>query len=280
MRSTCPPFGPRRRHPVAGSARACAWAVAALHPESTACASAAAEVRLRSEKVWRPEPDDAVPSRPAHYSVRPLARPTCMPRCLIPRPGRQHWEPPCDEPAGRRKGSSMVGPEGRFIFERYLQADRVSSRPRPTLEFLSEMARAQLTAIPFENLDPLAGERVALDPESLWRKLVVSGRGGYCFELNLLFDEVMRAVGFAPRKLFGRVIMGRAVGVRGRWHPRLELAGQARCACRSTPSTARTASPPSIAGYLANVLFAGAFGRRSGPTYSSRKKSQSILLTS
>ena len=122
----------------------------------------------------------------------------------------------------------MADPEGRFDLERYLQRIGVSSRPQPTLEFLSEMARAQLTAIPFENLDPLAGERVALDPESLWRKLVLSGRGGYCFELNLLFDEAMRAVGFEPRQLFGRVIMGRPErGPRGHLLFSVELDGQA-----------------------------------------------------
>jgi N-hydroxyarylamine O-acetyltransferase len=122
----------------------------------------------------------------------------------------------------------MADPENEFDLERYLQRIGVSSKPQPTLGFLSEMARAQLTAIPFENLDPLAGERVALDPESLWRKLVLSGRGGYCFELNLLFDAAMRAVGFEPRQLFGRVIMGRPErGPRGHLLFSVKLDGQA-----------------------------------------------------
>jgi len=103
----------------------------------------------------------------------------------------------------------MAEADGEFDLERYLQRIGVRSTPEPTLGFLTEMARGQLTAIPFENLDPLAGVRVSLDPASLWRKLVLGGRGGYCFELNLLFGEAMRAVGFEPRMLLARVIMGR-----------------------------------------------------------------------
>jgi N-hydroxyarylamine O-acetyltransferase len=90
------------------------------------------------------------------------------------------------------------------------------------------MARAQLTSIPFENLDPLAGVRVSLDPESLWRKLVLSGRGGYCFELNLLLGEAMRTVGFEARMLLARVIMGRPErGPRGHLLFSVDLDGQA-----------------------------------------------------
>ncbi len=103
----------------------------------------------------------------------------------------------------------MAGADGEFDLERYLQRIGVRSTPEPTLAFLTEMARAQLTAIPFENLDPLAGVRVSLDRESLWRKLVLGRRGGDRFELNLLFGGAMGAVGFEPRMLLARVIMGR-----------------------------------------------------------------------
>lgn len=69
--------------------------------------------------------------------------------------------------------------------------------------------------------------RVSLEPESLWRKLVLSGRGGYCFELNLLFGEAMRAVGFEPRMLLARVIMGRPErGPRGHLLFSVDLDGQ------------------------------------------------------
>ncbi|VVM06640.1 arylamine N-acetyltransferase family protein [Methylacidimicrobium tartarophylax] len=60
-------------------------------------------------------------------------------------------------------------------------------------------------AIPFENLDSLLGRSVALDFASLHRKLVLGGRGGYCFEHNHLLGEVLRALGFSVTGLAGRV---------------------------------------------------------------------------
>ncbi|WP_155996408.1 arylamine N-acetyltransferase [Verrucomicrobium sp. 3C] len=60
-------------------------------------------------------------------------------------------------------------------------------------------------AIPFENLDPLLGRPVALDLASLHQKLVLGGRGGYCFEHNLLFAQVLRSLGFSVTGLAGRV---------------------------------------------------------------------------
>ncbi len=86
-----------------------------------------------------------------------------------------------------------------------------------TLETLRSLHLAHATHIPFENLDPLLGQPVRLDLESLWRKLVQGGRGGYCFEHNTLFAAVLEAVGFNVVRLAGRVRMGAPV-VRPRTH--------------------------------------------------------------
>ena len=53
----------------------------------------------------------------------------------------------------------------------------------------------QPQVIAFENLDPLLKRPVKLDAASLEAKLVKGGRGGYCFEQNLLFGHVLRALG-------------------------------------------------------------------------------------
>src|SRR6185312_984375 len=57
----------------------------------------------------------------------------------------------------------------------------------------------------FENLDPLLGRPVRLDLGSLQEKLVLGGRGGYCFEHNLLFAHVLRALGFKVQEGTARV---------------------------------------------------------------------------
>jgi N-hydroxyarylamine O-acetyltransferase len=84
-----------------------------------------------------------------------------------------------------------------------------SGHRRPTLETLRELQRLHPLAIPFENLDTLSGKPVRLDLESLERKLVRSRRGGYCFEQNLLFKQVLRALGFEVAALAARVVWER-----------------------------------------------------------------------
>ena len=60
-------------------------------------------------------------------------------------------------------------------------------------------------AIPFENLNPLLRWPVRLDASSLQQKLVRDGRGGYCYEHNLLLSQVLRQLGFKVRTLAARV---------------------------------------------------------------------------
>jgi N-hydroxyarylamine O-acetyltransferase len=87
------------------------------------------------------------------------------------------------------------------------------SGPRAaTLETLRSLQRLHPLAIPFENLDTLAGKPVRLDLPSLERKLVHGRRGGYCFEQNLLFNHVLRALGFEAAALAARVVWERPAG--------------------------------------------------------------------
>ena len=72
----------------------------------------------------------------------------------------------------------------------------------PTLQAIQF---AHVAAIPFENLSPLLGEPVALDAAALQDKLVRRGRGGWCFEHNLLLAHTLRALGFELQTLAARV---------------------------------------------------------------------------
>ncbi|HEY8519515.1 MAG TPA: arylamine N-acetyltransferase [Gammaproteobacteria bacterium] len=71
---------------------------------------------------------------------------------------------------------------------------------------LRALHRHHPEAIAFENLTTLAGRPVPLDLDSLHRKLVAEGRGGYCFEHNLLFGRVLEALGFEVTGLAARVL--------------------------------------------------------------------------
>src|SRR5262245_41034401 len=83
----------------------------------------------------------------------------------------------------------------------------------PTLETLRALHLRHALAIPFENLDPLRRRPVRLDLASLEQKLVRGGRGGYCFEHNLLFKAALDALGFRVAGLDGRVVWDLPDGV-------------------------------------------------------------------
>jgi N-hydroxyarylamine O-acetyltransferase len=74
-----------------------------------------------------------------------------------------------------------------------------------TIECLAALHTAHLAAIPFENLDVVAGRPILLDLASLQAKLVDRRRGGYCFEQNTLFAAVLRHLGFRVTTLEARV---------------------------------------------------------------------------
>jgi N-hydroxyarylamine O-acetyltransferase len=77
---------------------------------------------------------------------------------------------------------------------------------KPTLSVLQELHRLHPAAIPFENLDPFLNRPVDLDLGAIRRKLIEDGRGGYCFEHNLLFMEVLGTIGFEVSGLAARVL--------------------------------------------------------------------------
>lgn len=78
--------------------------------------------------------------------------------------------------------------------------------PQPAdLAFLNTLIAAHLAHIPFENLNSLTGQRVAIDLPSVFEKLVRQPRGGYCFELNTLFCAGLKSLGFAVVPLAARV---------------------------------------------------------------------------
>lgn len=83
----------------------------------------------------------------------------------------------------------------------------------PTLDTLRAIQLKHSETIPFENLNPLMGWPVSLDLESLQRKMVAEGRGGYCFEQNLLLKHALDALGFDVTGLAARVLWNTPDGV-------------------------------------------------------------------
>lgn len=79
---------------------------------------------------------------------------------------------------------------------------------QPTVEGLHALQSAQMNAVAFENIDPLLGRVPDVSLEGIFDKVVVAGRGGYCFELNTLFGAALSATGFEADRVLARVRNG------------------------------------------------------------------------
>jgi N-hydroxyarylamine O-acetyltransferase len=78
---------------------------------------------------------------------------------------------------------------------------------------LAALTLAHRMAIGFENFDIALGRGIAIDGASVFEKLVMRGRGGYCFEQNRLFSDMLRLAGLANRPLLARVRLAPEPGV-------------------------------------------------------------------
>lgn len=86
----------------------------------------------------------------------------------------------------------------------YLARIGLSSAPSPDIAGIDRLQRAHTQSIAFENLDIRLGRGIRIDSESVFDKLVQRRRGGYCFEQNRLFSNVLTELGIANRPLLAR----------------------------------------------------------------------------
>ncbi|EXF94575.1 N-hydroxyarylamine O-acetyltransferase [Pseudomonas fluorescens HK44] len=94
----------------------------------------------------------------------------------------------------------------------YLQRLGYDTPPPPTLDTLRHLQLRHTSTFAFENLSPLSGVPVSIDLESVQRKLLHDGRGGYCYELNNLYMALLQHLGYEVRGITGRVVMNAPQG--------------------------------------------------------------------
>ena len=87
----------------------------------------------------------------------------------------------------------------------YLRRIEYDGPRQPSATTLRNLHRQHLYTAPFENLDIALGTSIHLDPGGLYEKIVVRRRGGFCYELNGLFGELLTALGFRVQMLSARV---------------------------------------------------------------------------
>jgi N-hydroxyarylamine O-acetyltransferase len=83
-----------------------------------------------------------------------------------------------------------------FDLDRYLARIGVDGRREPSLDTLVGLQAAHLVRVPFENLHVFHRLGVRVDVEWSYHKIVEQRRGGWCFELNGCFAELLRGFGY------------------------------------------------------------------------------------
>ena len=75
------------------------------------------------------------------------------------------------------------------------------------LEGANALCQAMVTSIPFENLDVLSGISINDETSHLYQKLILSHRGGVCFELNNFLFELLTHCGYRAYRVAARMFV-------------------------------------------------------------------------
>jgi N-hydroxyarylamine O-acetyltransferase len=70
---------------------------------------------------------------------------------------------------------------------------------------LRKLHRRHLISVPFENIDIQIGRPIVLSEQAFYKKIVMERRGGFCYELNGSFANLLRALDFEVEMLSARV---------------------------------------------------------------------------
>lgn len=96
---------------------------------------------------------------------------------------------------------------------RYLDRIGLSDVPadaEPSAELLDQLVYAHQLSVPFSTADiALRPVTPSLELDALYKKLVEDEHGGYCFELNKLFEKLLLSLGFDARPCLSRSVRGR-----------------------------------------------------------------------
>ncbi|MBT8236088.1 MAG: arylamine N-acetyltransferase [Bacteroidia bacterium] len=88
---------------------------------------------------------------------------------------------------------------------KYLERINYSGALEPDLQLLKNLQKNHLLNIPFENLDIHYHTPIKLNIDQFYDKIIRKNRGGFCYELNGLFYELLCSLGFRVKQVSARV---------------------------------------------------------------------------
>ena len=102
--------------------------------------------------------------------------------------------------------------------EKYLERINYKGDLSLSYDTLSQLVFCHFTSVPYENLDILDKIPLSLEIPDLYDKIVNRRRGGYCFELNALFNWLLNEIGFTIQNYFARFLLNKTCEIPMRRH--------------------------------------------------------------
>lgn len=94
----------------------------------------------------------------------------------------------------------------------YLDKLGLSGQP-VSIEFIQAMQSHHIAQFSFNSLAVVLGQDISLELADIFKKIVLDGRGGYCFEHNKLFYEVLSHLGVDVQIKMARVVYNKDIDV-------------------------------------------------------------------
>jgi N-hydroxyarylamine O-acetyltransferase len=89
---------------------------------------------------------------------------------------------------------------------RYLERIGFLETPWVNDDTFFSLHRQHILNVPFENLDIHFKKLFTLEKDKIYNKVVENNRGGFCYELNYIFNELLNRIGFTSRIISARIL--------------------------------------------------------------------------
>ena len=88
----------------------------------------------------------------------------------------------------------------------YLARIGLTKAPPANDDTLRRVHAHHIFHVPFENIDIHYKNQFTLDLPAVYEKVVIKQRGGFCYELNLLFCWLLNELGFSAKTISARIV--------------------------------------------------------------------------
>lgn len=91
-------------------------------------------------------------------------------------------------------------------FDTYLAQLTPETQPVADWDTLCQLQLAHTCTHAFQSLSTVLHQPISLELDAVYQKVVVQRQGGYCYELNGLFGQLLRHLGYSVRPITGHVV--------------------------------------------------------------------------